>query len=113
MKRCLERADLGILSITLEGGRGDHQLAHHIWVADRGLQGDAAARRKAEDIGAFKSHMLDQGSDVVRHLLVGQRAIDVGGVPMALGLDGDDLPRLGQRRQQLVPSCQSSSSRRE
>jgi len=33
-------------------------------------------------------------------MLVGQRAIDVEGMSVALRLDGDDLPSLGERRQE-------------
>src|SRR5258707_245817 len=49
----------------------------------------------------FESQVLDEGRGVVRHLFVGERPIDVGCVPMALDLDGDDLPGLGQVRQNL------------
>ena len=45
--------------------------------------------------------MLNQGRDVVRHMLVRERPIDVSRVPMALDLDGDDLPGLGQVRHNL------------
>jgi hypothetical protein len=36
---------------------------------------------------------------VLRHLFEGQRAIDVGRVPVSLLLDGDDLPGLGKEKQ--------------
>jgi hypothetical protein len=38
----------------------------------------------------------NQGGDIVGHLLVGERAVDVGGVPVTLQLDGHDLSGLGQ-----------------
>ena len=43
--------------------------------------------------------MLHQSGDVVGHALVGQRAVEVGSVAVALQFDGDDLPLLGQRGQ--------------
>ena len=101
IKRRLERVDLGIHSIILGGSRGDHQLAHYLRVPDGSLQCDAPAHRKAEDVGTFVSQVRNQGSYVVRHLLVGERPIDVSRVPMALQLDGDDLPGLGQVWQNL------------
>ena len=55
MERRLERVDLGMHSISLEGSRGDHQLAHHLRVPDGGLQRDASAYRIAEDVATFES----------------------------------------------------------
>src|SRR5260370_20042210 len=49
----------------------------------------------------FESQVLDEGSGVVRHLLVGERSIDVGRMPMALDLNCNDLPGPGQVWQNL------------
>ena len=69
---------------------------------DGGPQGDAAAQRVAHDVGLFDPQMLDQGGDVVSHQLEAQRAIDVGGAPMGLQIDGDHLPVLGEGWQHLA-----------
>jgi hypothetical protein len=49
---------------------------------------------------------------VVRHLLEGQRALDIGRVPASLLLDGDDLPGLGKEKQnrseRRVDCCQAA-----
>src|SRR5215204_6945447 len=86
---------------TRVGGRGDHQLAHHLRVADGDLKGYAAPHTVAEEISLFDRKVLDQGGDVVRHQLVGERAIYVGGAPMPLQLHSDDLPGLGEGRHNL------------
>ena len=41
--------------------------------------------------------MVDQGGNIVRHLLKGKWAINVGGMSMSLQLNGDDLPVLSER----------------
>ena len=69
---------------------------------DRQLQPDAAAHAIADDVGLTDAEVLHQRGDVVRHLLVLQGAIDVGGAAVSLQIDGDDLPALGQVRQQRL-----------
>ncbi len=46
--------------------------------------------------------MTQQSGGVVGHLLVAERSLDVGGVPMRLLLNADDLPRPGKGRQHLA-----------
>jgi hypothetical protein len=65
-------------------------------VPDGGLPRDFAAHRVAENVGVCESQVLDQGGDVVRHLLVAKRAINVGCMPMGLQLNGDDLAGRGK-----------------
>ena len=65
-------------------------------VADGELQGDAAAHAVADDVGVLDAEVSEQGGRVVGHLLVGDRAVDVGGVAVALQLDHDDLSGLGE-----------------
>ena len=55
------------------------------------------AERIAHDIGAGESQVLDQGGDIVRHQPDAQGSIDVGRPPVALQVDGDDLPAVGER----------------
>jgi hypothetical protein len=45
--------------------------------------------------------MSEQRGGIVGQLLVGERAIDIGGVPVPLHLGNDDLSRLGEKRHQL------------
>ena len=47
--------------------------------------------------------MLHQRRDVVGHLLVAEGAVDIGGVAVALQLDGDDLVVLGQGGEDRPP----------
>jgi hypothetical protein len=68
-------------------------------VADAQLQRHSAARAVAEDIGALDSEVTEQRRRVVRHVLVGDRAVDVCGVAVPLLLDGDHLPGFRQPRQ--------------
>src|SRR6266851_5042101 len=46
--------------------------------------------------------MLDECGDVVGHRLEAQRPVDVGGAPVALQVDGDDLPPAGKLGQDRV-----------
>ena len=64
------------------------------------MQRDAATQRVAEEVGPFVPEMRDERGDVIRELLETEGAVDVGGVPMPLQLDSDDLPGLGQGRQE-------------
>jgi hypothetical protein len=66
------------------------------------LQCHAAAEAVAVDVGLFDPQVPQQPGGVVGELLVGERAVDVGGVPMALELDGDHLAVLGQRRDETA-----------
>jgi hypothetical protein len=65
-------------------------------VADRQLQGDAAAHAVAEHVGLVDVQVTDQRRGVVGHLLIGERAIDVGRTPVPLLLGRDHPPRLRQ-----------------
>ena len=60
---------------------------------------DAAAQRVAHEVRPFEFQMLDQCRDVVRHQLRAKWSIDVGRTAMALQVDCDDLPALGERRE--------------
>ena len=46
--------------------------------------GHHASHAVAEDVGLLDFQVLEQGGGVVRHLLGGERTIDVGGVPVPL-----------------------------
>jgi hypothetical protein len=58
------------------------------------LQGDVASGTSAEEVGSLDRERSQKRRGVVRHLLEGQRAIDVGGVPVPLLFDGDYLQSL-------------------
>ena len=62
----------------------------------RELEGRTTPHAVAEDVGPFDVEVPQQGGDIVGHLLVGERTVDVGGVTVPLQLDGDDLAGLGQ-----------------
>ena len=68
-------------------------------MADRQLQGDAAAHAVADDVGVPDLQMTTERRRVVGHLLIRERTVDVGGAPMPLEIRGDDLVALTQRRQ--------------
>jgi hypothetical protein len=52
--------------------------------------------QEAEQVGPFESQVPDHSGDVVRHQLEAEGALDIGGVPVSLQLDGDDAPRSGK-----------------
>jgi hypothetical protein len=51
--------------------------------------------------------MVDQRSGVVCKLLLGEQAVDVGGVPLALELNGNDSVPLGQSRNEIAQQSHS------
>jgi hypothetical protein len=51
-------------------------------VANRHLQGDAAAHAVADDVGGVDLQVTKERRRVVSHLLVGERAIGVRGAPV-------------------------------
>jgi hypothetical protein len=65
------------------------------------LQGDVASGTSAEEVGSLDRERSQKRRGVVRHLLEGQRVIDVGGVPVPLLFDGDYLQSLRAGRQNL------------
>jgi hypothetical protein len=68
------------------------------------LQPGGAAHAVADNIGVGDAQMLHDRRDVVGQLLVVKGTVDdVGGVAMALELDGDDLAMLGQGGQNGPP----------
>jgi len=68
---------------------------------DGDLHGDAGSNAIAEEVGLLDPEVREQRDGIIGHLLVGERPINVGGVPMGLLLDGDDLPFPGKTRQHL------------
>ncbi len=40
-------------SVSSEDGRGDHQLAHHLWMLDSDLYGDTCSNAIAEEVGTL------------------------------------------------------------
>ena len=63
-------------------------------------QGDTASHAVADDVGLLDAEVLHQRSDVIRYLLVLQGAVNFGGAAIALQIDTDDSPTLGQLPQQ-------------
>jgi hypothetical protein len=97
-------------SVSREDGRGDYQLAHDRWMLD----GDTCSNAIAEEVGTLDPDVSEESDGIVGHLLIGERSITVGGVPMGLLLDGDDLP--SPRQDPAAPfrtRCRWSTNRRE
>src|SRR5258706_11057 len=69
---------------------------------ERDLQTNPATKRKAHDVGVLEAEVLDEYGDIVGHRLEAQRPVDVGGAPVALQVDGDDLPPSGKNGQDRV-----------
>jgi hypothetical protein len=90
------RERFGIPTIAPERGRGQYELARPLRILDGEPQRDATAEGIAQKVGLREAKMLHQRGDVVGHRLVMEWAVDVGGVPMPLQLDANDLARLGK-----------------
>jgi hypothetical protein len=82
--------------------RGEHQLAHYLWVPDSDLQGNGRSHAVAEEIGLFDAKLLQRSGRVISHLFIREWAINVGGTAVALHLEGDDLPGSGKLRQKFA-----------
>ena len=65
-------------------------------MANRKLQRGGAAHAVADDVGLPAVEVTAQRRDVVRHLLIGERAIGVGRAAVALHLRNDHLPDPGE-----------------
>jgi hypothetical protein len=69
---------------------------------DGSLQSDCASHRIAEEVGFLDAEVFDEGGHVVGHLLVCDRALDVGGASVSLQFDRDYLPGFGKHRDDLL-----------
>jgi hypothetical protein len=86
----------------VEHGGFNNQFSHQAGVADRHLEGDVASVAVAEEVRLPDVEVPEQPGGVVRGLLEGERPIDnVGGAPVSLLLESDDLPGLCKGRQNL------------
>src|SRR3954447_2703140 len=70
------------------------------------MQCDRRARAVAEDVGAAEAQLIDCSGDVIGQGFKCQRTINVGGVSVALELEGHHLSAPGKARQQL---CERSA----
>ena len=77
---------------------------------NRGSQRDAAAERIAHDIGLREPELLDERGDIVGHRLVGERAVDIGGAPVPLQIDSDDLAPRRELRQHRTEHFDSAET---
>src|SRR4051812_43669017 len=67
----------------------------------RELERDTSAEAVSVDIAPVEAEHVEQRSNIVGELLVGEATLDVGGVPMALELDGDHLMVSGESRDEI------------
>jgi len=94
--------DLRMQAIATVGhGRG-HQTTDPGRVADRDLERDARADAVAEQIRLWQAEVVEQRDDVLGQQLEPQGPVDVGGVPVRLQFNGDDLPAGGQPRRVVL-----------
>ncbi len=85
----------------------DDKLAHYTRVLDGDLQGNADSHAPPKEVSLFDLELPEECGGVVRQLLIGERPINVGRVPVSLLFNGGDLPGRGQGRQ---PTLVLSSS---
>jgi hypothetical protein len=90
--------EAGVHAVPTVGERAQHQLAHQRGLVDGELEGDRRAHAVPKEVGAFDAEVPQEGDGVVGPVLDAQGPVDVGGVPVRLLLDRDDLPGLGQGR---------------
>src|SRR5579864_265944 len=84
--------ELGAESVAPVHDRRDDQLAHQVPVPDRGLQRNARSVAVAVEIGSLDLEVAEERCGVVRRLLETERPVDIGGVSVALLLEGDHSP---------------------
>lgn len=61
-------------SVKVVGGRGQHKLAHQLWVPNSDLQRDTGSHAMAEEVVIFDAELPECGSGIVGHLLEAQRS---------------------------------------
>jgi hypothetical protein len=64
----------------------------------------------AHEVDFFEAEVIDEGSDIVRHRLEVQRAVDVGLAPIGLQIDGDNLPAFCEQQQDLAEHLDRASA---
>jgi hypothetical protein len=77
------------------------------WANDD-AQDDAATDRVTHYVGLLVPQILDQRRDVVCHPVVVEQAVDIRGALVGFQIDGNHLPVLQERRQDLVEHFGSS-----
>lgn len=88
--------------VEVVGHRGKNQLGDKFGVADRDVQRDAGSQAVPEDICFRHAQLPQRGNRVVGHAIELKRAIHVGGSPVALHLQRDDLMVLGKLGNELA-----------
>jgi hypothetical protein len=83
------------------GAAREDQSPHHARVLHGQLQGHGAAQAVTDKIGSPDAERVQEYRGVGRHLLVGQRPVDVSGVAVALQFDRDDLARRREGGQEV------------
>jgi hypothetical protein len=89
---------------------------NELWTLDRHQHCDKRPVAVADQVRWLADHGLQEGDGVVGHELVGDRALDVGGVAMATPLGGVEVEVFGQRGKLRLqeprvdqPACSSTS----
>jgi hypothetical protein len=93
------RQYLGVDAFLLIADRA-HQLAHEFRAPGGELPRGGGPHAEAEGVSAVDFDVAEEDGGIVGQLLVAQWAVDVGGAPVSLLVDRDDLASLGQHQQQ-------------
>ena len=90
-------------TIVAEHSRNADHFPDLLRMPDRHLQGNATAHAVPQQVRSWDFQVVEQGSDVIGEVFMTEVAIDIDGAAMALQLDGDHLPALGQLWEQVGP----------
>ena len=68
----------------------------------RSLQGHACSERISYKVGLLDVEVFHERGNIICHRFVGDRAVDVGGTPVRLQIDRDDLARFREQGHEIT-----------
>ena len=83
-------------TLVVEDPGGEHEPADQVGTGQRGQQRHRRPVAVADQVGRPADNLLDVGDRVLGHLLVGDRAVDVGGPAVATAIGPEDLEVSGE-----------------
>src|SRR5438034_3418101 len=81
----------GMPASPFEGCGDNYELVDTFWMANGGLQSHGTTKRVAEEVGCFESEVVDEASNIVRHLFQTDGAISEGCASVSIKIDTNDL----------------------
>jgi hypothetical protein len=95
----------------VEDAAYQHHSSGEVGATERDEQRHGRAGAAPEEVRRAADHVLEERDRVLRHQLVGDRALDVGRAPVAAPLRGEDVEARGQRLEVRCPGPSVGAAR--